>query len=228
MSTDLARYRGRSWQLWHRRAAPALLVAAALATQGCDTTEKIVAGIVGVTVVGASSPSTDIQQVYYIGVFDPQEQLPPQMYRIRLHGQSSFISSTTFQSGWVPAALIDSLSTRIGTGKDGTTTLDKGAAETLSQITAGRRLVMFGPEGFREAPKDHRLVVVMGSSPEQFFSAIDQTLGAVADVQERRRGGELQGQLFEALLKLKEERGRLTDLQSDIKVARDRAVGRAP
>lgn len=210
-----------------RGCATALALAAMVFAPGCKTTEKIIGGIVGATVVGASSPSTDIQQVYYIGVFDPQEQLPPQMYRIRLHGQSSFISATTFQSGWVPAPLIDSLSTQITTDKSGVTTLTKGAADSLSQITAGRRLVMFGPEGFREAPKDHRLVVVMGSSPEAFFSAIDQTLGAVADAQDRKRGTELQGQLFDALLRLREERGRLADLQSDIRVARDRAVGRA-
>ena len=42
---------------------------------------------------------------------------------------------------------------------------------------SGRRLMMFGPEGFREAPRNHRLVVVMGSSPEKFFSAVDEALG---------------------------------------------------
>jgi hypothetical protein len=41
---------------------------------------------------------------------------------------------------------------------------------------------MFGPEGFREAPRDHRLVVVMGSDPSVFFSAVDEALGSVAAV----------------------------------------------
>jgi len=77
---------------------------------------------------------------------------------------------------------------------------------------------MFGPEGFRESPADHRLVVVMGSSPQAFFQAIDQTLGAVAEQLDRERGSELQGELFEALLRLKEGRGRLRDLEADLRV----------
>ena len=52
--------------------------------------------------------------------------------------------------------------------------------EEKSALT-GRRLVMFGPEGFREAPKDHRLVVVMGSDPSAFFGAVDRALGTVAE-----------------------------------------------
>ena len=40
--------------------------------------------------------------------------------------------------------------------------------------------MMFGPEGFREAPANHRLVVVMGADPSAFFEAVDQTLGVIA------------------------------------------------
>ena len=44
----------------------------------------------------------------------------------------------------------------------------------------GRRLMQFGPEGFRSAPKDHRLVILMGASPETVEQAFASALGSVA------------------------------------------------
>src|SRR6185436_10478783 len=52
----------------------------------------------------------------------------------------------------------------------------------LSSLKPGRRLMMFGPEGFREAPADHRLVIVMGANPKAFFEAIDTALGDLSQV----------------------------------------------
>ena len=54
----------------------ALVMVAALAS-GCDPmTRMIVGGSVGATVTGARSPSHEIEQIYYLGVFDPREQVP--------------------------------------------------------------------------------------------------------------------------------------------------------
>lgn len=77
--------------------------------------------------------------------------------------------------------------------------------------------MMFGPEGFREAPPSHRLVIAMGSSPEKFFNAVDQALGNVAAATQGLSGPVLETSLFRELLRLKSERERLEDLRKDIK-----------
>jgi hypothetical protein len=160
----------------------ALLLACSLVLSGCaSVTARNSAGAVASVVVGGHLPSSSIRQVYYLGVFDPREQLPPTIYRVRVQGQASALALAKFASGWVRAELVDSLSGQVplpGDHPGGDTTqveLDKGAL-------GGRRLVMFGPEGFREAPRNHRLVIVMGANPEGFFSAVDQALGVVAQV----------------------------------------------
>ena len=52
-----------------RRAALAAVVAAGFGA--CDTTEQTVAlGAAALTAVGASIPSHEIEQTYYLGVFD--------------------------------------------------------------------------------------------------------------------------------------------------------------
>ena len=192
---------------------------------GCST-EEIIGGTVAATLLGASSPSHEIQQIYYLGAFDPQGQLPPTVYRIRVHGQASFISFVKFASGWVPAAFIDSLSADVSfkAGKSASVQVDKGASETLANLTTGRRLMLFGPEGFREAPKDHRLVVVMGSDPSEFFEAIDESLGEIAKLQAAQRQreeakqqsrGELDRELFDALAHLRAERSSLNQLRRE-------------
>jgi len=45
-----------------------------------------------------------------------------------------------------------------------------------SALQAGRRLVLFGPEGFREAPRDQRLVIIMGTDPSKYFAAVNKVL----------------------------------------------------
>src|SRR4051794_16313012 len=76
---------------------------------GCSTPEQTITLVGGTTSVLGQSPAQEIQQVYYLGVFDPQEQVPPAVYRITVHGQGSAMSFVRFASGWVPAPLIDSL-----------------------------------------------------------------------------------------------------------------------
>lgn len=196
----------------YRIIVPALLACIGLALSGCEDIRGTVAlGVIGATVIGGQAPTHEIEQIYYLGVFDPQDQLPPQVYRVRVHGQSSFLNATKFASGWVPADVIDSLGTSIGFNKDSNRIeITKGDKDELSKLKTGRRLVMFGPEGFREAPANHRLVVVMGASPEKFFAAIDETLGIVAqamqDASQGEKTAELDRKLFEALTRMKSER----------------------
>src|SRR5947208_52474 len=91
-----------------------------LLESGCATPYQNAAlGVAGATVAGAYSPGHEIEQIYYLGVFDPQEQIPPTIYRITVHGQASVISGTEYASGWVPAQLIDSLNSRINTDAGG-------------------------------------------------------------------------------------------------------------
>jgi hypothetical protein len=88
-----------------RRAGSALgaLLAAPLIVSGCSldpATRNSLAGV-GVAVAGVT-PSTNLEQVYYLGVFDPQEQIPPTLYRVRVRGQASALNFTRYASGWVP------------------------------------------------------------------------------------------------------------------------------
>lgn len=187
---------------------------------GCGTVASSVsAGVAGVTAVGAHSPNNEIEQIYYLGIFDPQEQVPPSVYRVRVHGQASAISKTRFSSGWVRADLIDSLGTQVTHNADGEIEFKRHeSSDDALKLFSGRRQVVFGPEGFREVPKDHRLVIVMGSSPQDYFQAVDSVLGEVAQVVAERRESTLNGYLFKALAKTKAENGRLKELERDIEV----------
>ena len=80
---------------------------------------------------------------------------------------------------------------------------------------------MFGPEGFRKAPKDHRLVVVMGADPSAFFEAVDQTLGVIAQATQGVASSKLRDTLFEELIRVKSERQKLNDLAYQVSSRRN-------
>ncbi|MHC4528538.1 MAG: hypothetical protein ACYS29_11725 [Planctomycetota bacterium] len=183
---------------------------------GCTTTVDTIAAGVGGTAFLAHSPTNEVEQIYYLGVFDPQEQAPATVYRVRVHGQASAISFTKFASGWVKADLIDSLGTSIGFDKEsGAIEITKSEDDWSGAMQTGRRLMLFGPEGFREAPKDHRLVIVMGSNPEAFFRAVDESLGVVSGVQVQQQNSALNQVLFETLKQVRKEREGLDGLVND-------------
>lgn len=183
---------------------------------GCNTAE-IAGSTVGATLLGAQAPGSEIQQIYYLGVFDPMEQIPPQVYRIRVHGQASAISATNFSSGWVPADVIDSLTSKIQHSSSGvaevTGTPTPTPGQTSGSFLKGRKLVLFGPEGFREAPENHRLVIVMGSSPQKFFSAINNTLTGIASVNLETSTSDVSQKILNYRNQLLNDRKRLLDLQ---------------
>jgi hypothetical protein len=215
-----------------RAAVTALGTAAGLAgLAGCETAAGTAALIGGGAAYNSRSPGHEIEQVYYLGVFDPQDQVPPTIYRVRVRGQSSVMGQTQFASGWVPAQVIDSLGSHVsanfsqsgvqGSGSPltpvgGTPVKVSKGEYDLGNLETGRRLMQFGPEGFRETPRDHRLVIVMGHNPENFFTAIDQALGAVSQVRAEGQDNALVKKLFEALLVLRAESDQLQDVGRDL------------
>jgi hypothetical protein len=192
-------------------------IAGALA--GCTTPAQNIALVTTTTVLGAQAPGQEIEQVYYLGIFDPQEQVPEAVYRLTVHGQGSAIGLMRFASGWVPANLVDTLNTNIGFNKDsGAVEVTNKQDASQSSIATGRRLMLFGPEGFREAPKDHRLVIVMGSSPEAFFGAIGDSLQAINQVSLENKNSAASQSLMNERLRLEAERARLQDLKAEIAI----------
>jgi hypothetical protein len=155
-------------------------------------------------------PSAEIEQTYYLGSFDPRGQLPPTIYRIRVRGQSSILNATRFASSWVPAEVVDSLTSSVSidikTGKVGA---DRSDPAVSALTNAGRRLLLFGPEGFREAPAGHRLVVIMGADPQAVEQAFSEALGSVAQVKYGRAGVPIERDIFALLLALGQEREQL-------------------
>ena len=193
----------------------AAICAAFLLLAACHTPEKTAAlTAAGVTLIGGALPSQELEQIYYVGIFDPLEQLPQAVYRLTVRGQASMLSSMKFASGWVPAPLIDGLDSRIGFTADGhlSITPAKGADET--DVGVGRRLMLFGPEGFQEAPRDYRLVIVMSSSPEAFFNAVGESLEAVVNVQREADDSVASTRILQELLRLKQEQIDLQRLEA--------------
>jgi hypothetical protein len=187
---------------------------------GCGSlTADIVGGTAGSTTFFGNSPSHQFEQVYYLGVFDPQEQLPETIYRVIVRGQAGAISFTNFASGWVPAQVVDSLGTNLGFARGSKQVGYKaGDDKLMSSMRTGRRMMLFGPEGFREAPADHRLVIVMGSDPNEYFKAIDSALGTVSEVQVAQLNNDLRKKLTQAMMELKSENNELKDLETEVKL----------
>lgn len=164
--------------------------------------------------LGAQSPANEVDQIYYLGVFDPHEQLPPTIYRVTVRGQASFLSGTKFGSGWVPAGIIDSLGGKVQAAPYGqnSLTIEPGTHGTPG-FKLDRRLVMFGPEGFREAPTDHRLVIVMGASPKAWFDAVDMALADMSSVSVERGNSAVQKQLLDEMDRLASKREPIARLE---------------
>ena len=187
----------------------------ALAISGCNTIAQRNQTILATGAVAAAmTPSFDLEQTYYLGSFDPAGQLPPTLYRIRVRGQSSMLNRTKLASSWVPAEVVDALtgSATLNTN-DGTITITKDAANPGTNINeSGRRLMQFGPEGFRSAPKGHRLVILMGANPEAVEQAFSSALGTVAMATSGVSGNAVDREALKALLDMGRDKARLQTL----------------
>ena len=182
---------------------------------GCATTAQDVAlGTAIGTGVLARTPTNELEQIYYLGSFDPRGQLPPTIYRVRVHGQASAFSNVKFASGWVPAEVIDSLNRSVNF-KNGDVTITGGDGNPVS-LDLQRRLMQFGPEGFREAPANHRLVIVMGADPSEYFQAIDTALGQISKFDAEQNNNELKMKLLRELVRLHDAELDLTQMGNRI------------
>lgn len=193
---------------------PVLLLSAMVC--GCSTVAHTNQAIALAGSVGLSlTPSFDLEQTYYLGSFDPAGQLPPTLYRIRVRGQSSILNSTKFASSWVPAEVVDALtgSAQLDV-KSGKVTIESDTAHAKNINESGRRLMQFGPEGFRSAPKNHRLVILMGASPETVEQAFSQALGTVAMASSGASGNAVDRDALKALLDMGRDKARLQALLS--------------
>ncbi len=157
--------------------------------------------------IGGWVSGHQIRQVYYVGVFDPHGQVPPALYRITVFGEASAVNSVHFASGWVPAPLADSLETKFTIGADGKVAMEKG--DDGASLTTGRGLWLFGPEGFRRAPRDHRLVILMGSDPSKFFDAVSEVIGEMDLARNWDKAGAAAQQRLAALRVIDRERTEL-------------------
>ena len=192
---------------------PVLLIAAMVC--GCSTVAHTNQAIALAGTVGLSlTPSFDLEQTYYLGSFDPAGQLPPTLYRIRVRGQSSILNSTKFASSWVPAEVVDALTGSLTLdNKSGKVTVEKDPGSVVSGLNdSGRRLMQFGPEGFRSAPKGHRLVILMGADPEAVEQAFSTALGTVAMATSGASGTAVDRQALQALLDMGRDKARLQAL----------------
>ncbi len=183
-----------------------------LGVSACDTVPHrnqavLAAGVAALSV----TPSFDLEQTYYLGSFDPAGQLPPTLYRIRVRGQSSVLNSTKFASSWVPAEVVDALTGSLTLdGKSGSITINKDSGSPGFNVNeSGRRLIQFGPEGFRSAPKGHRLVILMGASPETVEQAFSSALGSVAMAANGASGNAVDREALKALLDMGRDKARL-------------------
>lgn len=197
----------------------------ALALAACGSPEQnwaLGAAAAGIT-MSATSPLNDLEQTYYLGSFDPAGQLPPSFYRVIVRGQASWLNTTRFASGWIPARYVDSLGSRIHLGDEGNVSVEKGDEDAFAELASGRRQMLFGPEGFMESPRDHRLVILMGANPEAFFQAVDAVVGAVSQAQAkaRRSNATLDIEVFKTLLDVQLRIERLRELQSSLPIGAD-------
>lgn len=193
-------------------------LALAMTLAGCGSSAKNVAAVSAGLAVGTFVPGAEIEQIYYLGVIDPIEQIPQAIYRVRVRGQASMISNVSFASGWVPAWTIDSLNAKVtGSNAAKNPWLPANCDDTVTcSPPTGRRLVQFGPEGFREAPRDYRLVIVMGADPSKFFGAVDRTLGIVSGVKLDNDNAGIRKDLTTAMLQLKKDQDQLKRVQLQV------------
>lgn len=133
---------------------------------------------------------TEMQTTHYVGVFDPQQQVTQELYRITINGHSKPMSSVKYASGWVPARTADLL-TRAIRYREHDIELSGADPADVAAIEAERRFFEIGPLGVSFEPQDARFVVVMNSDPDYFFQkmsiALDALSGTASDPTRRQR-----------------------------------------
>lgn len=135
----------------------------------------------------ASCSATEVETTHYLGVFDPQQQVTQELYKLEIKGCANFASNADFASGWIPAGVADLVSEGIeskrteGGAVVGHRTAEGDVPEAV--VKPSRQFFEIGPLAVSKAPQDHRFVVVMGSDPDFFFQKMGllTTLGEDPD-----------------------------------------------
>jgi len=115
--------------------------------------------------------STNVKTTHYLGVFDPQEQVPAELYRITIEGNAGVFSKVNYATGWVPANAADLLSVDVRPSQDGKIEITGDQSKTVT-VGARRQFFEIGPTGVATQPEDGRFVVVMSSNPDYFFKKV--------------------------------------------------------
>lgn len=114
---------------------------------------------------------TRVHTEHFLGVFDPSEQVPPELYRIKITGKAQWMSKVKYGSGWVPARQADLLVQDIRPDEQGKFTISGQNSDAVS-MAVRRRFFEIGPFAVATEPEDGRFVVVMSSDPDYFFKKI--------------------------------------------------------
>ena len=124
---------------------------------------------------GCWASGSFVQTTHYIGVFDPHEQVPQELYRVTITGESDLLSSVKYGSGWVAASAADLLAMDTDGGVNAAATKDSLPAQSAPppHLEARRRFFEIGPLGVSTEPQDGRFVVIMSSDPNQFFRRLE-------------------------------------------------------
>jgi hypothetical protein len=136
---------------------------------------RVLAVVISLSCIGCASHR--VQTTHYLSVFDPQEQVVQELYRVQITGEAdASVTNTTFATGWVDAASADLATAKVEPGDGGIIHTSGGTSATaaaLSPVAAERRFFEVGPLGVATEPQNYRFVVVMGANPEKFFNTIE-------------------------------------------------------
>jgi len=118
-----------------------------------------------------SCTATKVRTTHYLASFDPEDQVPPELYKIQIRGDASAFSNVKYGSGWVPASQADLLEVDVRQNDQGRVEITGNSAKGVS-VTARRRFFEIGPAGVSTQPQDGRFVVVMSANPDYFFQKL--------------------------------------------------------
>jgi len=114
---------------------------------------------------------TIVETQHYVGVYDVEQQVTQELYRVTIRGESGPMSEVQYASGWVPAAQADLLASKIELAKNMDVSIS-GDPSAGSLLPPSHRYFEMGPLGVTPNPEKGRFVIVMNSDPDKFFNMI--------------------------------------------------------
>ncbi len=128
--------------------------------------------------------ATKISTTHFLGVFDPQQQVTQELYKVKITGKASWYSDAKFATGWVPAGVADRLGETVDRKSTAGGSVYGDHSKTdpknlVAVVKPKRQFYEVGPLGVSVAPENQRFVAMMGSNPNYFFQKLSMltTLG---------------------------------------------------